>query len=462
MLALMSGLILTTQPVIAASVDTTNGDSTAQSSSSSSTSTTKPAKPAKPVVPRLSLSGSTSIHVGASKKLTGKVTNISKAKPKWKSSNIKVLTVSQSGKIKGKKAGKTKITISYKGKSKSKTIKVTQQTNSTLNGKFGHAKKGQRITLVGNFKMNKNVKLPTKANVYVDARQATFTGKKGFFYGLVNKGLKWRGGKFYSGGHEFRLLRSTNATFNGLTFHQACGIGGHVFDLMGCKKIKIENSKFDGYGHTLNKKKLRKHGNHGEYAEAIQTDYANYNSGGSNFNRYGKHHFNGAPSTYITVTGNTFAPEYNGKKLISLAQVAIGEHDTISSNRHQIRHITFTHNTIKNALRLTGMGSDTSYFGAPVHFESTSSINISKNKFITTLKRARMENGVIISNQYGHMRHTKSVKIEKNTFSGYHASRSDIRLIARSGHSITGVKVKSNVTHGSRLIRRFGKTKVKY
>ncbi|KRN66888.1 transposase [Pediococcus cellicola] len=338
----------------------------------------------------------------------------------------------------------------------------THVDHSQLNNLFKKAKKGKTITLIGNFKMNGNVKLPTKANVHVNATKANFTGKSGFFYGVLTKGLNWQGGTFYGGGHEFRLLRNSRATFKNASFHQACGIGGHIFDLMGCSNITITHSHFYGYGHTLSTAIMRKNGNHGEYGESIQTDYANCNSGGPGFNKYGKGHFNGTPSTYITVTHNTWAPEYSGRKLVSLAQVAIGQHDTISSNRRMIAHINFSYNTVKNAVRLSGMGVDIKYFGAPVHFESSRALTINHNTFSTTLKRARPENDIIISNQYGHMPHTTAVSIQNNSFTGYHATHSAIQLYARRGHSIKGVKVRKNATHGMCLIKRYGNTTVSY
>ncbi|MCY9806441.1 Ig-like domain-containing protein [Lentilactobacillus senioris] len=405
--------------------------------------------------PVLKLKGSTRILVGEHKRLAGKITNMT-ARPHWSSSNSKIIKVNQAGKIKGIKAGKATIKISYQHVTKSKTIKVTQQTSSDLSRRFKRAHKGQTITLVGNFKMKKDVKLPTAKNVKVKATKASFTGKRGFFYGIVNRGLKWTGGYFYSGGHSFRLLRTQNAVFNGLTFHQACGVGGHIFDLMGSKHVKITNCQFYGYGHTLNLKKLRKKGHHGEYAEAIQTDYANYNSGGGNFNRYGKGHFNHQPTSYVTVTHNTWRPEYSGKRLVSLAQTAIGEHDTISSNRRKIKHVTFEYNLIKNPIRLSGMGADTNYFGAPVHFESSSSISIKHNVFQATLKRARPENWIIISNQYGHMPHTVNVKISHNQFKGYWPSRSAVRLITKGAHFIKHVSVTHNFFNGRRLLQKIG------
>ncbi|PIO85216.1 hypothetical protein BSQ37_04410 [Pediococcus damnosus] len=412
--------------------------------------------------PNLSLTGSSAVNVGASKQLKGKITNVKNAHFSWKSNHASIVSVSKNGLINGKRAGKATITVACQGITKKITVNVSQQGSSTLNSQFKKARAGKTVTLVGNFKMSSNVKLPLASNVHVNATKATFTGKSGFFYSVLGRGLNWRGGIFYGGGHEFRLLRISKATFNGLTFHQACGIGGHIFDLMGCSHVSITKSHFYGYGHTLSTKVMRKNGNHGEYGESIQTDYANFNSGGPGFNKYGKGHFNGAPSTYITVTHNTWAPEYSGKKLVSLAQVAIGQHDTISSNRRMIAHITFSDNTVKNAVRLSGMGADVTYFGAPVHFESSKSLTVTHNTFSTTLKRARPENGIIISNQYGHMPHTTSVSIQNNSFTGYHASRSAIQLYARRGHSITGVKVKRNATHGMRLIRRFGNTKVSY
>lgn len=221
-------------------------------------------------------------------------------------------------------------------------------------------------------------------------------------------------------------------------------------------------SIFYGYGHTLDTKKLRKNGNHGEYAETIQTDYANYNSGGANFNKYGKGHFNGAPSTYITVSQNTWQPEYSGKRLISLAQSPIGQHNTISSNRSKIKHITFTYNTVKDPLRLSGMGSDTSYFGVPVHFESSSSLNISHNNFRSTMKRSRSENWIIISNHYDHMPNTVNVKIDANNFNGYHVSRATVRLITNGKHTIKKVRLIKNQTDNMKLVERYGHTQVAY
>lgn len=411
---------------------------------------------------KLSITGGSTVNVGATKQLKSKITNVKNARFTWRSSRTSVATITQKGLIKGEKAGTTTIAVTCQGVTKKITVKVSQQTNATLNSLFKKAGKGKTITLVGNFKMSGNVKLPTKANVHINATKATFTGKAGFFYGVLTSGLNWKGGTFYRGGHEFRLLRITKATFNGLTFHQACGIGGHIFDLMGCLHITITKSHFYGYGHTLSTKVMRENGNHGEYGESIQTDYANYNSGGPGFNKYGKGHFSGTPSTYITVTHNTWAPEYSGKKLVSLAQVAIGQHDTISSNRRMIAHVTFSYNTVKNAVRLSGMGSDVTYFGAPVHFESSKSLTITHNTFNTTLKRARPENNIIIANQYGHMPHTTSVAIQSNSFTGYHVSRSAIQLYARKGHSIKSVKVKYNARHGMRLIKRYGNTKVSY
>lgn len=412
--------------------------------------------------PKLSITGSSTVNVDATKQLKGRITNVQNPRFTWKSSRTSVATVSQQGLVKGEKAGTVTITLSCQGAIKKITVKVSQQTNTTLNNLFKKAKRGKTITLIGNFKMNGNVKLPTKANVHINATKANFTGKAGFFYGVLISGLNWEGGTFYGGGHESRLLRDSKATFRGATFHQACGIGGHIFDLMGCSNVTITNSHFYGYGHTLSTATMRKNGNHGEYGESIQTDYANYNSGGPGFNKYGKGHFNGAPSTYITVTHNTWAPEYSGRKLISLAQVAIGQHDTISSNRRMIAHINFSYNTIKNAVRLSGMGADIKYFGAPVHFESSKSLTINHNTFSTTLKQARPENDIIISNQYGHMPHTTAVSIQNNSFTGYHASYSAIQLYARRGHSIKGVTVKRNNTHGMRLIRRYGSTSVRY
>ena len=405
--------------------------------------------------PQLTLTGGNRLLVGQHQQLIGRVIN-STAHPRWSSSNPRVIKVNQSGEIKGLKAGKATVKISYHNVAKYKTIRVVQQTSANLSSRFKHARKGQTITLVGNFKMKNNVKLPTAKNVKIKANKASFTGKRGFFYGIVNRGLSWTGGYFYSGGHSFRLLRTQNAVFNGLTFHQACGVGGHVFDLMGSKHVKITNCQFYGYGHTLSLKKLRKKGNHGAYAEAIQTDYANYNSGGANFNRYGKGHFNHQPSSYITVTHNTWRPEYSGKRLVSLAQVAIGEHDTTSSNRHKIKHVTFQSNVIKNPIRLSGMGADTNYFGAPVHFESSSSISIKHNIFQATLKRARPENWVIISNQYGHMPNTVNIKISQNQFEGYWPSRSAVRLITKGAHFIKHVSVTHNFFNGRRLLQKIG------
>lgn len=350
--------------------------------------------------------------------------------------------------------------MEFGGQFKELKIKVTQQTNGTLNSKFKRARKNETITLVGNFKMNGDVKLPTAKNIKINATTASFTGKKGGFYGILNSGLQWTGGYIYSGGHTFRLLRTTNASFSKISFHQACGVSGHVFDLMGCKNINIHHNTFYGYGHTLDTKKLRKKGNHGEYTEAIQTEYANYNSGGATFNKYGKGHFNGVPSTYITVSQNTWQPEYDGKRLVSLAQSPIGQHDTISSNSREINHITFTYNTVNDPIRLSGIGSDTAYFGASIHFESASDIDISHNQFNSTMKRSRPEDWIIISNHYGHMLNTLNVKIDDNSFNGYHVSRAAVRLIAAGQHTISGVQVTQNKTNQMKLIERYGNTQV--
>ncbi|MCT4397742.1 Ig-like domain-containing protein [Pediococcus ethanolidurans] len=505
-LLVLFGLIYTYQGQVQASTTDTassaaSSDSTSRAASSSATSSADKQSSAAEM-PQLNLTGSSTVIIGGNDQLKGTVTNVKNAKPVWSSSQTNVATVTQSGLVRGKKAGETIITLAYQGQTKQIVITVPKPKlsitgSSTVNvdatkqlkGRITNVKnprftwkssrtsvatvsqqglvKGEKagtvtITLIGNFKMNGNVKLPTKANVHINATKANFTGKAGFFYGVLISGLNWEGGTFYGGGHESRLLRDSKTTFRGATFHQACGIGGHIFDLMGCSNVTITNSHFYGYGHTLSTATMRKNGNHGEYGESIQTDYANYNSGGPGFNKYGKGHFNGAPSTYITVTHNTWAPEYSGRKLISLAQVAIGQHDTISSNRRMIAHINFSYNTIKNAVRLSGMGADIKYFGAPVHFESSKSLTINHNTFSTTLKQARPENDIIISNQYGHMPHTTAVSIQNNSFTGYHASYSAIQLYARRGHSIKGVTVKRNNTHGMRLIRRYGSTSVRY
>ena len=434
----------------AAANSTTTSAAAAQSSESASN-----------VKPVLRLTGSSHLAVGQTQQLKGQILN-GQGQLRWRSSNSRVATVNQTGIVKGKQAGTVSIQVQWGSQKQRLKLKVAQQTNNTLNSKFKHARAHQTIILTGNFKLNGDVKLPTAKNVTVNALQASFTGKKGCFYGVLNNGLKWTGGYIYSGGHTFRLLRTSKASFSGITFHQACGVGGHIFDLMGCQNINIANNRFYGYGHTLDPKKLRRNGNHGQYAEAIQTDYANYDSGGTSFNKYGKGHFNGAPSSYITVSHNTWQPEYSGKRLVSLAQVPIGQHNTISSNRSKIKHITFTYNTVNDPLRLSGMGSDTNYFGAPVHFEAASSLNISHNQFNATMPKARPENWIIISNHYGHMSHTVNVKIEANAFSGYHVSRAIVRLITTGSHTIRQVRVVNNATNQMKLIERYGHTQVSY
>lgn len=350
--------------------------------------------------------------------------------------------------------------MEFGGQFKELKIRVTQQTNGTLNSKFKRARKNETIILVGNFKMNGDVKLPTAKNVKINATGASFTGKRGCFYGILNSGLQWKGGYIGSGGHTFRLLRTTNANISGISFHQTSAIGGHVFDLMGCKNININNNDFYGYSHTLDTQRIREISDHDEYAETIQTDYANYDSGGNRFNQYGEGYFNGEPSSYITVTHNTWQPEYDGKRLVSLAQSPIGQNDTISSNSREINHITFTYNTVNDPIRLSGMGSDTAYFGASIHFESASDIDISHNQFNSTMKRSRPEDCIIISNHYGHMLNTLNVKIDDNSFNGYHVSRAAVRLIAAGQHTISGVQVTQNKTNQMKLIERYGNTQV--
>lgn len=91
-----------------------------------------------------------------------------------------------------------------------------------------------------------------------------------------------------------------------------------------------------------------------------------------------------------------------------------------------------------------------------MHFESSSSISIKHNIFQATLKRARPENWVIISNQYGHMPNTVNIKISQNQFEGYWPSRSAVRLIAKGAHFIKHVSVTHNFFNGRRLLQKIG------
>lgn len=177
------------------------------------TTTNQPTKEAASTTkPELKLTGSNHLVVGQKQRLNGQILNTT-GQLKWRSSNVKVATVNQNGTVKGKKAGSVTIRMEFGGQFKELKIRVTQQTNGTLNSKFKRARKNETITLVGNFKMNGDVKLPTAKNVKINATGASFTGKKGGFYGILNSGLQWTGGYIYSGGHTFRLLRTTNASF---------------------------------------------------------------------------------------------------------------------------------------------------------------------------------------------------------------------------------------------------------
>lgn len=131
--------------------------------------------------PVLNLRGASRVYVGQVRRLTGQVVN-SSAHPRWSSSNSKVLKVSQMGLVKGVKAGQATITLSYQHVTKRKTIRVTQQTSSDLSRRFKQARWGQTLTLVGNFHMKGDVKLPAAKNVKVNATKASFTGKQGFSF----------------------------------------------------------------------------------------------------------------------------------------------------------------------------------------------------------------------------------------------------------------------------------------
>ena len=129
---------------------------------------------------KLSITGGSTVNVGATKQLKSKITNVKNARFTWRSSRTSVATITQKGLIKGEKAGTTTIAVTCQGVTKKITVKVSQQTNATLNSLFKKAGKGKTITLVGNFKMSGNVKLPTKLNG-TSTTKATFTGKAGFF-----------------------------------------------------------------------------------------------------------------------------------------------------------------------------------------------------------------------------------------------------------------------------------------
>lgn len=307
----------------------------------------------------------------------------------------------------------------------------------------------KNILLKGDFPVLGYLWLPKTSDVTVTATDATFIGQLCILSGH-NKNFTWNGGTFVGDGQKrisFSLLRLENATFKNLTFSNAVPFGKHVFDLLGCKGVKILNCTFIGYGTST-----KCSDPHSRYAEAIQLDHATVDASGysthqdysyimqqfltyfgysdtQNMNAGIKEIFNGQTTKQVTIKDCLFTCYTDSAgNLISYAQSPVGQHTY--SKKDQNCNISFVNNEVINPIPLKE--STDSYNGA-LHFVSIKGLTIKNNIFRSTvsretwiqlLNRQNSTNATGSSNQLP----SSNIKISNNKFYGKQPSRCFIEL----------------------------------
>ena len=290
-----------------------------------------------------------------------------------------------------------------------------------------------------------------------------------------SKGFKWVGGTFEADNTRrigFTLLHMQNATFKNMTFIKACPFGKHVFDLLGCNGITIDNVTFKGYGNSTNYSKMNVHD---RYAETIQLDTAFFESSGYNrltdkqrrntikkgYLSYGDK-FDGKPTKNVKVTNCTFTSISNSKgKIISWAQTPLGQHNY--AYKDCMKNIRFTNNTVINPIPIKKIKEDR-YNGA-VHFVCTKNLNISNNVFKITDSRAKREVWIQVANDTNGVNDysknenltAENIVIANNTFLGTAPTKALISL--DSTHFQAPRYILKNITvKNNKYVSKSGKT----
>lgn len=233
----------------------------------------------------------------------------------------------------------------------------------------------------GEYRINDTIVLVSNIHITGSARAVLrkTIGSSNYcvFVGLASNSLGYGGGlhNITITGLTFRGDLGNNKSLSALSIHRADGIyvndchfletsqNGHVFDLMGCQNIIIENSEFRGIKPVVGR----------GYVEAIQCDSSTASGVGFSTALAAGETFDGTATRNVTVRGCTFGA-------ITVAGVTYAGQSPIGS--HSYVDGFFYENIVFEGNRVSDVQTsiDDSYPGV-VHFIGAKKVSIRNNYF---------------------------------------------------------------------------------
>lgn len=205
--------------------------------------------------------------------------------------------------------------------------------------------------------------------------QATFiaksNGAKGYGSGgraIIIDGPTFKGTFSGNKGNGLSLHHVEDLIVRNSKFTE-CVLTGHAADLGGCRKIRFENTVFEGW----------KVGEGREFTEAIQLDYSTAATLGQDTIASS---FDGLPTVDVVVKDCEFIPLTVGGTTYP-APNPMGTHTRVAG--YLVENILFAHNLVRGGLGTTGfVGSTATFHKGWIHIGYAKNVKIKNNRFVST------------------------------------------------------------------------------
>jgi len=258
----------------------------------------------------------------------------------------------------------------------------TAAFQATMDKAWGNGRGGTMLIPPGAYKLTGYVRVRSNVrilgygavirkysgNTTYSSFQALSAGAQGYGSSATNvlfEGLSFRG-KFgsSSSGNAVTLHHAQGVTFRKCTWTEAV-LTGHAIDLMGCDGVLVDDCSFKGFSPQADR----------EYVEAIQVDYSNAASGGSDTTAS----FDGLPSINVTVQNSRFT-RLTISGVPYPAPNPIGSHTRVAGR--WLDTIVFDNNYVEGcAANLAVSGFSVTNQGW-IHFLCARNVAITRNTFV--------------------------------------------------------------------------------
>lgn len=205
-----------------------------------------------------------------------------------------------------------------------------------------------------------------KTHLLIAGAHPTTTG-----YGSGGKNISIEGGIFkgYDNAISMSLIRISNITVKNAMFYD-CVYSGHVFDLMGCNNILIDNCIFQGFTPQDGR----------AYTEAIQVDCSTAAGAGVTVDKYCDL-YDGTPTKDLTIQNCKALPIKDERgNVLKVAPNLIGCHGYVENQ--YLKNIKIINNYIEDSF---GNTDTLTTSGSWIRFYSIEDLIIENNTFVSTL-----------------------------------------------------------------------------